>query len=172
MQDVVDLVADGLLDLAELAEPPPHLAPHLGQPLRAEHQQRDDEDDEDLGWSELGHRTPFAPWCGGAYRWVGSAPGSVSCARRSARRSRSERTVTTSGTRARSAWSNARNRSAISRRRRADSRMSAAAPATVSTAMTDTIAAGIFATLVRQLVVDRRTMSCSSANQSSRSSIR
>src|SRR5205814_553211 len=59
VEDRADLALDRLLYLAQLAQRPSDLAADLGQPLRAEHDQREDEDNKDLGGAET-HRLPFA----------------------------------------------------------------------------------------------------------------
>src|SRR4029079_10542458 len=150
VEDVVDLVADGVLDLAQLPEPTTHLTADLGKTLRAEDQQRHDEDDEDLGRAELGHPDSLRARGGrAAYRCVGSDPGSVRRSRRAARRSRSVRTVATRGTSARSARSKDRNRAVISRRSRVESIRMATAPTVTMTARSDTIVAFMAPTLPR-----------------------
>jgi hypothetical protein len=44
------------LDLPELAQPTPELTGQLRETLRADDQQRDDEDDEELWGSDIQHR--------------------------------------------------------------------------------------------------------------------
>lgn len=45
---VADLVADPRLQSTDLSHRPPYLLAHLGQPVRAEDEECDDEDDQDL----------------------------------------------------------------------------------------------------------------------------
>src|SRR5207247_7997941 len=57
----------------ELANPLPERASHLGQPLRAEDDQRDHEHDQDLWQSNVGHLLPSSrlrKW----YRWARLQP--------------------------------------------------------------------------------------------------
>ena len=57
--DVAQLALQVLLDPPELAEALAHLPGDLGHLVRAEDEQRDHEDHEDLGRAERGHRVPF-----------------------------------------------------------------------------------------------------------------
>src|SRR5206468_999191 len=76
-------------DLAELAEPASELAGQLGETLRADHQQSDDEDHEELWGSDVQHRevrTGIIP--GPSYPWhLGTAGGA--CAAQAVRMFRS-----------------------------------------------------------------------------------
>ena len=58
-EDVVELGPELCLNLAHLGECFPDLACDLGKALRSEYDQRNDENHEDLGDSELGQRVPF-----------------------------------------------------------------------------------------------------------------
>ena len=70
VQDGVELLADLVLDPADLAEPPSHLTAHLGHPVGTEHEQGDEDDDDDLERSELGDHGA-SPTCGAARRGAG-----------------------------------------------------------------------------------------------------
>jgi glycerophosphoryl diester phosphodiesterase len=62
MKRALDVVSQARLELAELAESPTDLAADLGQPARAEYDQRHDEDHEDLERADLRQSCSLRGW--------------------------------------------------------------------------------------------------------------